>query len=198
MQLRFEEEESCDSYMDALRGYIQEHGRPISLYSDKHGVFRVNAKEAQSGTGETQFGRAVRELDIDLIYANTPQAKGRVERMNATLQDRLVKELRLEKIDTIEKANAFLPRFIEDYNCRFAVKAASDIDAHRESIPNEDDLNQILCKRSVRVITKNLEVHYHNKIYQIKTSGMGYTMRGAKVMVNDYKGKVSFIYKNTE
>lgn len=198
MQLRFEEQESCDGYMDALRGYIQQHGRPISLYCDKHGVFRVNAKEAQSGTGETQFGRAVRELDIDLIYANTPQAKGRVERMNATLQDRLVKELRLEKIDTIEQANAFLPKFIEAYNRRFAVEAASNIDAHREIIPNENDLNQILCKRSTRVITKNLEVRYQNKVYQIKTSGMGYHMRGAKVSVNDYKGKVSLIYRNKE
>ena len=198
MQLHFEEQESCYGYMDALRGYLQQHGRPLTLYSDKHGIFRVNAKEAQSGTGETQFSRAVRELDIDLIHANTPQAKGRVERMNATLQDRLVKELRLQGIRTIEQGNAFLPKFIEAFNKRFSVKAASDIDAHRQVIPSEDQLDQILCKRSTRVISKNLEVHYQNKIYQIQTVSMGYTMRGAKVSVNDHKGKIKLVYKNKE
>ncbi len=196
MQLHFEEQESCYGYMDALRGYLQQHGRPLTLYSDKHGIFRVNAKEAKSGTGETQFSRAVRELDIDLIHANTPQAKGRVERMNATLQDRLVKELRLQNISTIAEANAFLPKFIDDYNRRFAVQPASDIDAHRSDIPNETTLEQILCKRHMRVISKNLEVHYDNKIYQIKTPGIGYTMRGAKVSIHDYKGKVSLLYKH--
>lgn len=198
MQLHFEEQESCYGYMDALRGYLQQHGRPLTLYSDKHGIFRVNANEAKSGTGETQFSRAVRELDIDLIHANTPQAKGRVERMNATLQDRLVKELRLQNISTIEEANAYLPKFIADYNRRFAVQPALDVDAHRSSIPNETALEQILCKRHMRVITKNLEVHYDNKIYQIKTPGIGYTMRGAKVSINDYKGKVSLLYKHKQ
>ena len=198
MQLHFEEQESCYGYMDALRGYLMQHGCPLNLYSDKHGIFRVNIKQARGGTGETQFSRALRELGIGLVHANTPQAKGRVERMNATLQDRLVKELRLRGISTIEQANAFLLEFIEDFNKRFAVKAASGKDAHRQVIPSEGQLEQILCKRCTRVISKNLEVHYQNKIYQIKTEDMGYTLRGAKVSVNDYKGKVSLVYKHKQ
>src|SRR5215472_13992753 len=98
--------------------YVERHGRPIAFYSDKHAIFRVNNREAKSGEGMTQFGRALHELNIDIICANTPQAKGRVERSFGTLQDRLVKELRLAGISTIEAGNAFLPAFMEDYNRR--------------------------------------------------------------------------------
>ena len=107
MQLHFEPEESSAGYMEAIRQYLPKHGRPVSFYSDRHSIFRVNIKEAQSGTGETQLSRALRELDIELINANTPQAKWRVERMNLSLQDRLVKELRLQGICDIESANQF-------------------------------------------------------------------------------------------
>ena len=93
-ELRFAKSESIFSYFDATRNYIENHGRPLAFYSDKHGVFRVNKNGALSGTGITQFGRAMKELDIRMIFANSPQAKGRVERSNRVLQDRLVKELR--------------------------------------------------------------------------------------------------------
>jgi hypothetical protein len=113
MQLRFVKSESAFSYFEALRGYIEAHGRPLAFYSDKHSVFRVSKTEAKGGQGVTQFGRALSELGIEILCANSSQAKGRVERANRTLQDRLVKELRLAGVGTIEAGNAFLPGFIE-------------------------------------------------------------------------------------
>ena len=102
------------------RQYIEEHGKPIAFYSDKHSVFRFNRGEVKTGKQMTEFGRALFELNIDLICANSSQAKGRVERANKTLQDRLIKEMRLAGIDSIEEANAWLPEFIADFNQRFA------------------------------------------------------------------------------
>jgi Helix-turn-helix domain len=95
MHLQFVESESTFDYFKATRTYLEQHGKPVAFYSDKHGVFRVNSKDAAGGDGMTQFGRALHALNIDIICANSSQAKGRVERANATLQDRLVKEMRL-------------------------------------------------------------------------------------------------------
>jgi hypothetical protein len=92
MQLRFVTSESAFDYFRATRGYLKEHGKPVAFYSDKHGIFRVNRKEAAGGDGVTQFGRALLALNIDIICANSPQAKGRIERAFGTLQDRMVKE----------------------------------------------------------------------------------------------------------
>src|SRR3954447_8243436 len=119
MHLRFVPSQSAFAYMAAPRAYVEAHGKPVAFYSDKHGVFRVNHPDA-AGDGMTQFGRALAELTIAIICANSPQAKGRVERAHKTLQDRLVKELRLAGIGTVEAANAFLPAFVADYNARFA------------------------------------------------------------------------------
>ncbi len=94
MQLRFVPSESTSSYFEALQGYLESHGCPVAFYSDKHSVFRMN-RDAAGGQGMTQFGRALAELNIEILCANSSQAKGRVERANRTLQDRLVKELRL-------------------------------------------------------------------------------------------------------
>jgi hypothetical protein len=97
MQLRFVASESAFDYFRATRDYLETHGKPVAFYSDKHSIFRVNSKDAAGGDGVTQFGRALSELNIDIICANSPQAKGRVERAFGTLQDRLVKELRLAR-----------------------------------------------------------------------------------------------------
>jgi transposase len=102
MQLRFVPSESTDSYFEALSGYLTEHGCPTAFYSDKHTVFRVNRPDAKGGSGMTQFGRALAELNIEILCANSSQAKGRVERANRTLQDRLVKDLRLAEISDYE------------------------------------------------------------------------------------------------
>lgn len=118
MALRFAPAETTRAYMETLWGYLTDHGVPLDLYADRHSIFRVNNPERE---GElTQFTRAIKTLGIEPIHANTPQAKGRVERANQTLQDRLVKELRLQGISDIETANAWLPEFIEAYNNRFA------------------------------------------------------------------------------
>src|SRR3977135_1797911 len=131
MQLRFVPSESTDSYFAALQGYLQVHGCPVAFYSDKHTVFRVNKPDGRGGAGMTQFGRALGELNIEILCANSSQAKGRVERANRTLQDRLVKELRLAGICDMAAGNVFLPAFLEHFNERFAVPAQKPENLHR-------------------------------------------------------------------
>src|SRR5215203_1870700 len=150
MQLRFVASESAFSYFEALQGYLEAHGCPVAFYSDKHSVFRVARKEAKGGQGMTQFGRALAELNIEILCANSSQAKGRVERVNRTLQDRLVKELRMAKISDLAAANAFLPGFIERFNARFAVAPACPNDRHRPLNIAPDRLRDILCHREQR------------------------------------------------
>ena len=125
------ESESSFSYFHATRAYLERHGKPVAFYSDKAAVFRVNAKAPKAGDGFTQFGRAMSDLNIDVICANTPAAKGRVERAHQTLQDRLVKELRLRRISTMDDANRYLPAFMDDFNRRFGRAPRNDHDAHR-------------------------------------------------------------------
>lgn len=197
VQLRFEEAETTFGYFRAVKDYIKNYGRPLAFYNDKHGIFRVNMTEAETGTGETQFGRAMRELGIEVICANSPQAKGRVERANGTLQDRLVKELRLRRINDIETANTFLPEFIENFNKKFAVEAGNPIDVHRKELPDEATLDLIFTLQYQRTLSKNLELSYNNIIYQIKTESKSYAMRYAKVTVcADDRGQIRLIYKN--
>ena len=194
--LRFAEQEDTQAYFDALRYHLKQHGRPLSLYSDKHGIFRVNIAEAKKSTGETQFSRAMRALDIELICANTPQAKGRVEKANGTLQDRLIIALRLRGISDIDTANAFMPLYIKLYNKRFAKPARDAQDAHLKTVPTPGVLDLILSHQENRKISKNLEVSYKNVLYQIQTKKPSYNMRGASVTVCDMKGKVTILYKN--
>jgi hypothetical protein len=130
MQLRFVKSESTFTYFEATRGYIEKHGKPLALYSDKASVFRINNKNATGGDGDTQFGRAMHELNIQTICAETSAAKGRVERAHQTLQDRLVKELRLQGISTMEAANAFAEEFMNDYNRRFSKAPRQEFDVH--------------------------------------------------------------------
>jgi transposase len=198
MQLRFAQAETTFSYFAALRGYIADHGKPLALYSDKYGVFRVNAKEAISGTGETQFGRAMKELKIELIWAHSPQAKGRVERVNQTLQDRMVKEMRLEGVSGMEEGNLFIRKYVPEFNSRFGVQPRSEENAHRQLLETEE-LDRILCLMESRVLSKNLTISYKNKIYQIETERASYTMRGAHVDVRESEdGAIKIEYKGTE
>jgi hypothetical protein len=123
----------------------------------------VAKKDARGGQGMTQFGRALCELNIEILCANSSQAKGRVERMNRTLQDRLVKELRLAGIDTMEAGNAFLPDFMEDYNRRFAVIPARSDDLHRPINLSPDRMMEILCKREQRYVGAQLTFSFERK-----------------------------------
>jgi len=195
MYLQFVEAETTFNYFAGVRSYLTEFGKPLAFYSDKFGVFRVNIPNALSGTGLTQFGRALKELDIELICAHSPQAKGRVERANQTLQDRLTKELRLRGLSSPQAANAYLPEFIAAYNARFAVAPRTTEAAHRPLVPNEDpDRILILCEK--RTLSKNLTLSYNNVIYQIKTKRAAYTMRGAHVEVREKSnGEITIEYK---
>ncbi|WP_106797764.1 ISNCY family transposase [Rhizobium sp. H4] len=163
MQLRFVRSESAFSYFDALELYLKHHGAPVAFYSDKHSVFRVAKKDAKGGQGMTQFGRALSELNIEILCANSSQAKGRVERMNRTLQDRLVKELRLAGICDMEAGNTFLPGFMEDYNARFAIVPARSDDLHRPMNLAPGRLAEILCKREQRYVGAQLTFSFERK-----------------------------------
>lgn len=163
MQLRFVASESAFSYFAALEGYLAAHGRPLAFYSDKHSVFRVARREAKGGQGMTQFGRALAELNIEILCANSSQAKGRVERVNRTLQDRLVKELRLAGISGIEAGNAFLPGFMERFNARFAVVPARPEDLHRPVELPAERLRTILCWRERRHVGQQLTLSYERR-----------------------------------
>jgi hypothetical protein len=134
-----------------------------AFYSDKHTVFRVAKQDAKGGHGITQFGRALSELNIEIICANSSQAKGRVERVNRTLQDRLAKELRLAGISSITAGNDFLPDFMTRFNARFAVMHACSKDLHRKLNISADQLRDILCHRVLRHVSAQLTVSYDRR-----------------------------------
>jgi len=195
LQLFFVESESFFSYCTAADGYFRQHGKPVAFYSDKHGIFRVNTPSVGQGDSLTQFGRAMQELDIQIICANTPQAKGRVERVNQTLQDRLVKEMRLLGIASMAEGNAYLPEFITDFNQRFAAEPRSSVDAHR-ALTIKDDLATILTWQEQRLISKNLTVQFEKVVYQIQTKRPSYALRNAHVTVCvNLQQQVTILYK---
>jgi len=197
LELLFVPSETFFGYCEATRHYLEHYGKPLAFYSDKHGIFRVNQERPLGTTsGLTQFGRAMDELDIQIICANTPQAKGRIERANQTLQDRLVKELRLRSISDIEAGNAFLPEFRQDFNRRFAVAPRSTHDAHRPLLKT-DNLDLILTHQETRTLSKNLTVQFYHVIYQIQSNRPGYALRNAQVTVcENAQGEVTILYKN--
>jgi transposase len=193
--LLFVPEESFFGYCDLLRQYLAAHGRPAGLYTDKHGIFRVNLPNAGSGDNLTQFGRAMQSLEIPILCANTPQAKGRVERVNETLQDRLVREMRLLGIHTMQQGNAYLPQFILDFNARFAVQPRSSLDAHRPLLAHQN-LDQILAWQEPRSVSKTLTLQFKNVVYQIQTDRPTYALHNAQVIVcQDTQEKVTILYK---
>jgi len=185
MQLRFVASESAFDYFRATRAYLEAHGKPVAFYSDKHNIFRVNNKDPIGGDGVTQFGRALAALNIDIICANSPQAKGRVERAFGTLQDRLVKELRLAGMASIEAANAWLPGFVDGYNRRFSRAPANVKNLHR-SLTSADDLTEILAWREQRTVTKNLTLHYDRMMLLLEPTPFVRALVRKKVDVVNY------------
>jgi transposase len=181
---KFSEAETTEAYMIVTEEYIKKYGRWMAAYSDKHGIFRVNKPGCDRRENLTQFGRALKELGIELICANSPQAKGRVERANQTLQDRLVKELRLAGINDIEKGNAFLLTFWDEYNARFSVPPEDPRDVHRPLLP-EQDLKKILCTKEYRKVSKNHEISYKSVVYQILLDKPYSNLRGATVTISE-------------
>lgn len=165
---KFSAKETTEAYLVCLKEHLELYGRPLGFYVDKHGTFKVNREELKKGVGITHFGRVLKELDIELICAHSPQAKGRIERSNGVLQDRLIKEMRLEGISTIEQANAFLPRFLKKHNKRFRKEAADPKDAHR-AMRQKDDLERIFARKDTRKLSKDLTFQHHGVLYLIET-----------------------------
>jgi hypothetical protein len=200
LHLEFVKSESTHAYFSAVQHYLEKHGRPVTLYTDKNGVFRVNTTKGKTaGTtdnnGLTQFGRAMEELAIACIFAETAPAKGRVERVNQTLQDRLVKEMRLKGISTMDAANRYVEQYMEVFNRRFAVVPKSPVDMHR-SLLSTHNLDEILCEKHTRMLSKQLSISYENTIYQIQTDRPTYAMRYAPVTVQkDIRGTIRIVYK---
>jgi transposase len=187
MELRFVRSESAFDYFASTRAYLERHGKPVAFYSDKHSIFRVN-HEGSTGRagGVMQFARALTELNIDIICANSPQAKGRVERMNKTLQDRLVKELRLRGISTMKGGNTFLPQFMADYNRRFGRPARNAHDAHRP-LRGDEDLSRIFSWQEERRMSRNLVVHFKRITYLVEPGLETLRFAGKRVRVFEWE-----------
>ncbi len=195
LELLFTPAQTTFSYMEATEQYLRRYGKPLAFYSDKYGVFRINKRNLLDPEALTQFGRAMQELDIKIICANSPQAKGRVERANQTLQDRLVKEMRLRDISDMAAGNTYLEEVRADFNRRFGRPPRQAGDAHRPLLP-KDELGRILTVQEERTLSKNLTLQYARKLYQIQTTRPSYALRHAKVMVcENWQGAVTILYK---
>jgi len=186
---RFVEHDSTLENLRTLRGWLERHGRPLALYTDKHSIF-VTTRPAQwaeqlegNKTARTQFGRASEELGIRLITAHSPQAKGRIERLFGTLQDRLVKELRLAGVSNLERANRFLEEvFIPFWQQRFTVLPRGSRDAHR-ALGEEHHLEQILSVREARTLAQDYTLRWRGQIWAIPRQEVRAGLRGARVEV---------------
>lgn len=157
------EMETTESALQVLWKWIERYGIPQCLYTDRHSVYYGTTGEQE----KTQFGRACQDLGIRIIFARSPQAKGRVEKWNAIYQDRLVKELRLHGLSSLSEANALLARgFVENLNAKFSVAAQSPVDFHR---PVNVDLNllHVLSVREVRRVSNDWVIRWHNRVFQI-------------------------------
>ena len=163
---RFYPADTVEAHFDLLGRWLEKYGRPLALYTDRHGIFEAHKKGQPDYAGETQFSRALTELGIELIRARSPQAKGRVERSFGTAQDRWVKEMRLEKVKTITQANALLERLVPGHNRRFSVAPAESADAHR-AVGVAHHLSAILSVQEHRVVSNDYTVRFANRLYQL-------------------------------
>jgi hypothetical protein len=197
LQLRFVKAETTFDYFDTVKSYLLEHGKPGAFYVDKHNVFKVNHAEAKSGDGYTQFGRALKSLDIPIINANSPQAKGRVERANRTLQDRLIKELRYHNISTIEEANQFLLVYLPAHNKRFSKIPKSPENAHVPLTQKEkDSLDKTFTIQTNRKVSKQLTISFKKSLFLIKNQTHPRQMIGQTVLVSEASNKEITLYHN--
>ncbi len=189
-EARFCKSETTENYFLGLEAYLKEHGKPLAVYSDKHSIFKDNI--SKESPNDTQFGRVLKKLDIELICAHSPQAKGRVERKFGVLQDRWVKEFRLRGISSIEEANRILPELIEEHNKQFGKQALKPKNVHQ--IVNKKDLQNIAFVEQ-RKLSKNLTLQYQNVLYQIQTKTPN-RMRYASVdIIQQHQEKIRIEYQ---
>jgi hypothetical protein len=199
MRARFFEEETTRASYDVLEGWVRKHGLPGSLYVDRDSIYRCEgvasiAEQLAGKQPQTQFGRAMEQLGIELILANSPQAKGRVERMNGTLQDRLVKALRLAGISDMASANRFLDgKYLQAFNRQFQREAASPVDAHCAGPQN---LNEVLNWEEARVVTGDWTVACAGKRYQLNRQHEALSLGRRPVTVRTLRnGQVQLVYR---
>ena len=197
---RFEEAESTWAYFHLMEGIFTTQGLPLSLYSDRHSIFYspkepTIEEQLKNITPLTQFGRAMEELGVTLIPAYSPQAKGRIENQWKTFQDRLVVELRLKGVKTLEEANEFLVKFLEDYNQRFSVLPKKKEAVFRKA-PALSKLDRILCLKETRVVAKDHTVSFEGLVLQIPPSKRFRSIARQKVEVLQLKdGSIEIAYK---
>lgn len=182
---RFYPAGTVETHMDLLERWLRKYGRPMALYTDRHGIFEVHEKGQPLADPDavTQFGRALSELGIELIRAHSPQAKGRVERSFGTAQDRWVKELRLAKVRTCVQANAVLDGLLPGHNRRFAVAPRVTTDCHRE-LGRGYDLASILSVQHERVVSNDYVVRWANRHYQLLPPARP-GLRGGRVVIEE-------------
>jgi len=183
LQLYFAESESTQSYFAAMQPYLERHGKPQAFYADRAAVFRAPAAKKHT---PTQFQRALDELGITLICANSPQAKGRVERANRTLQDRLVKQLRTEKINDIDTANVWITKFIDDYNEQFSCAARSQLNLHTP-LRKSDELPRILTLCETRKLSSKLTLQHGRQQYLLKNVPALHALIGQSIAIHTYQ-----------
>lgn len=189
--LHFSEQETLEGYFEALEGHIRRLGRPRAMYSDRYSIFQTPNK-----IGKTQFNRALDELGIESILAYSPQAKGRVERANRTLQDRLIKEMKLRGIKTIEEGNKYLQEFMAKYNKKFSKEPESEVNAHRPL--GERNLEKILSFQEKRTLGVDMSFHYNNKVYALQGVKEVRRTRGKKVDIRTNRNGEMKVYLNGE
>ena len=186
--VRLVEHDTTEENMRTLWGWVARHGRPLALYTDKNGMFVTSRpvqreEQLKDQPARTQFGRALAELGIEWIAAHSPQAKGRIERFFSTAQDRLVKEMRLAGIDTLDGANRFLEiHFIPEWEQRFAVSPRHSQDAHRP-LDREQRLEQILSVRAVRMVTDDHTVSWEAQRWGVPRESVCAGLRRARVEI---------------
>jgi transposase len=187
---RFFEGETTTAAMEIFGAYCRKYGLPMSLYVDRDSIYcsdrQGTVEEQLRAQGPaTQFGRAMKQLGVELILAHSAQAKGRVERMNGTLQDRLVKELRLAGISELAAANAFLNKtFLPALNRKFMVKASEPADVHRR-VPAGTKLDEVLCFQEQRTVSNDWCVSWRNRIFQLDRRHEALGLAGRKVVVRE-------------
>jgi transposase len=199
MRARFGEEETTRASYDTFEDWVRQNGLPGSLYVDRDSIYRCEGQasvaEQLAGTErQTQFGRAMAQLGVELILANSPQAKGRVERMNGVLQDRLVKALRLAKIGDLKSANRFLEQtYLKEFNQRFVRVAASPLDVHR-AVPR--NLDEVLSWEEPRVVQRDWTVACEGQWYQLDRQHEALSLAGRQVVVRTLRdGRVQLAYR---
>jgi hypothetical protein len=182
---RFYDKETLWAAFDLFGRYAKTRGLPRAIYVDKAGIYR-----AEEGCPPTQFGRAMAELGVELILANSPQAKGRVERMNGTLQDRLVKELRLREVKDMASANGVLDgSFLKEFNKKFCVAAEVKSDGHHKA-GSKTKLDEVLCEREQRAVGHDWCVQWRGRMLQVDAqhAGLDLSRPGRRVTVIDKAG----------